>query len=105
MAAEHLHADYIAAAGRPQHQLFYQRVLNCELHSEFRLRRNMEVPNPRSHPGITFNKDFDVEGTVLFHHACAFGCEGIVSKRLGSRYRDPAASMIGSRSRTQRRQR
>ena len=34
MAAEHFHADYIAAAVRPQHQLFYQRVLNCELHSE-----------------------------------------------------------------------
>lgn len=30
MAAEHFHADYIAAAVRPQHQLFYQRVLNCE---------------------------------------------------------------------------
>jgi hypothetical protein len=37
MAAEHFHADYIAAAVRPQHQVFYQRVLNCELHSELRL--------------------------------------------------------------------
>ena len=37
MAAEHFHADYIAAAVRPQHQLYYQRVLNCELHSELRL--------------------------------------------------------------------
>ena len=37
MAAEHFHADYIAAAVRPQHQLFYQRVLNCGLHSELRL--------------------------------------------------------------------
>jgi hypothetical protein len=37
MAAEHFHADYIAAAVRPQHQLFYQRVLNCELHSELQL--------------------------------------------------------------------
>ena len=36
-AAEHFHADYIAASVRPQHQLFYQRVLNCELHSERRL--------------------------------------------------------------------
>ena len=24
---------------------------------------------------------------VVFKHACALGCEGIVSKRLGSRYR------------------
>jgi hypothetical protein len=37
MAAEHFRADYIAAAVRPQHQLFYQRVLGCELHSELRL--------------------------------------------------------------------
>ena len=41
----------------------------------------------RSHPGIAFNKYFDVEGTVVFHHACRLGCEGIVSKRLGSPYR------------------
>jgi hypothetical protein len=34
IAAEHFHADYIVAAVRPQHQLFYQRVLNCELHSK-----------------------------------------------------------------------
>ena len=37
MAAEHFHADYIAATVRPQHQLFYQRVLNCGLHSELQL--------------------------------------------------------------------
>ena len=36
---------------------------------------------------IAFNKHFDVEGTVVFHHACKLGCEGIVSKRLGSPYR------------------
>ena len=33
-------------------------------------------------PGITFG-----DGTTLFQHACRFGCEGIVSKRLGSPYR------------------
>jgi hypothetical protein len=37
MAAEHFRADYIAAAVRPQHQLFYKRVLDAELHSEVRL--------------------------------------------------------------------
>jgi ATP-dependent DNA ligase len=26
------------------------------------------------------------DGAVVFEHACALGCEGIVSKRLGSRY-------------------
>src|ERR1700738_5355547 len=40
-----------------------------------------------SHPGIAFNKHFDVEGTVVFHHARKLGGEGIVSKRLGSPYR------------------
>ena len=39
------------------------------------------------YPGIAFNKHFDVEGSVVFHHACKLGCEGIVSKRLGSSYR------------------
>ena len=39
------------------------------------------------HPGIAFNKHFDVEGPVPFHPACKLGCEGIVSKRLGSPYR------------------
>jgi bifunctional non-homologous end joining protein LigD len=39
------------------------------------------------HPAIAFNKHFDIEGSVVFHHACKLGCEGIVSKRLGSPYR------------------
>jgi hypothetical protein len=38
------------------------------------------------HPGITYNRHFDVEGSIIFHHACKLGCEGIVSKRLGSLY-------------------
>ena len=37
MVAEHFHADYIAASMRPQHQRFYERVLNSGLHSELRL--------------------------------------------------------------------
>jgi bifunctional non-homologous end joining protein LigD len=40
-----------------------------------------------SHPGIAYNRTFDVEGSIVFHHACKLGCEGIVSKRLGSPYR------------------
>ena len=40
-----------------------------------------------SRRSIAFNKYFDIEGSVLFHHACKLGCEGIVSKRLGSPYR------------------
>ena len=39
------------------------------------------------HAGISFNRHFDVEGAIVYRHACALGCEGIVSKRLGSPYR------------------
>jgi bifunctional non-homologous end joining protein LigD len=39
----------------------------------------------RDRDGIAFNKHY--EGAVVYKHACAFGCEGIVSKRLGSTYR------------------
>jgi len=41
----------------------------------------------REHPGFAFNQFFDVEGAIVFKNACALGCEGIVSKRLGSPYR------------------
>jgi bifunctional non-homologous end joining protein LigD len=41
----------------------------------------------REHRGITFNRHFDVEGAIVYRHACALGCEGIVSKRRGSPYR------------------
>jgi bifunctional non-homologous end joining protein LigD len=39
------------------------------------------------HPGIVLNEVFEGHGDILFEHACKFGCEGIVSKRLGSPYR------------------
>ena len=55
-----------------------------------------------SHPGIAYNRHFDVEGSIVFHHACKLGCEGIVSKRLGSLYR-AGRSATGSSSRTRRR--
>jgi ATP-dependent DNA ligase len=40
----------------------------------------------KQNPGIAFNRHFDVEGAIVFHHACKLGREGIVSKRLGSSY-------------------
>ena len=43
------------------------------------------VGKPR--PGIMLNATFEDSGDIVFKHACALGCEGIVSKRLGSRYR------------------
>ena len=43
------------------------------------------VGKPR--PGIMLNATFEESGDMVFKHACALGCEGVVSKRLGSRYR------------------
>jgi bifunctional non-homologous end joining protein LigD len=42
----------------------------------------------RSLPGVRLNEHLEhPEGDVVFAHACKMGLEGIVSKRLGSRYR------------------
>ena len=45
----------------------------------------------RAHPGIVFNEHYNGDGAIVFEHACALGCEGIVSKRLGSPYRSGRA--------------
>ena len=37
-------------------------------------------------PGLQFNQHIVHPGDVVFRHACKMGLEGIVSKRLGSRY-------------------
>jgi bifunctional non-homologous end joining protein LigD len=37
--------------------------------------------------GIAFNQHFTADGSTVFRHACALGCEAIVSKRLGSHHR------------------
>jgi bifunctional non-homologous end joining protein LigD len=39
------------------------------------------------HPGIALNETYGGDGALIYQHACALGCEGIVSKRLGSAYR------------------
>src|SRR5204863_5750444 len=36
--------------------------------------------------GIAFNEQYSGDGAIIYRHACALGCEGIVSKRLGSTY-------------------
>jgi hypothetical protein len=41
------------------------------------------------HSGIALNQHYDADGAAVFKSACALGCEGIVSKRLGSPYRCP----------------
>ena len=41
-----------------------------------------------SRQGVRLNEHMEhPEGDVVFRHACEMGLEGIVSKRLGSRYR------------------
>jgi bifunctional non-homologous end joining protein LigD len=37
--------------------------------------------------GLIFNESFQEDGATVFREACKLGCEGIVSKRLGSPYR------------------
>jgi hypothetical protein len=36
--------------------------------------------------GLRLNEHFEHSGEVVYRHACKMGLEGIVSKRLGSRY-------------------
>jgi bifunctional non-homologous end joining protein LigD len=37
--------------------------------------------------GIVFNQHYKARGETIFRLACQLGCEGIISKRLGSPYR------------------
>jgi bifunctional non-homologous end joining protein LigD len=39
------------------------------------------------HDGIALNEHYKGDGAIIYRHACELGCEGIVSKRLGSPYR------------------
>ena len=42
----------------------------------------------RSAPStLVVNEHYDGDGAIIYKRACRFGCEGIVSKRLGSPYR------------------
>jgi bifunctional non-homologous end joining protein LigD len=48
---------------------------------------------------IVFNEGFKEDGEIIFREACTGrGCEGIVSKRLGSIYRRGRSPRFGSRS-------
>jgi bifunctional non-homologous end joining protein LigD len=40
-----------------------------------------------SNPRIVLNAHYQEDGETIFREACKLGCEGIVSKRLGSIYR------------------
>ena len=52
-------------------------------HRKHRLARLLRSP----HHGLVFNEHFSGDGAIIFKHVCKLGCEGIVSKRLGSTYR------------------
>jgi bifunctional non-homologous end joining protein LigD len=52
-------------------------------HRKHKLSQLVRTP----HPGIVINEHYDGEGHIVFKSACKLGCEGIVSKRLGSPYR------------------
>ena len=48
-----------------------------------RLARLLRRPNH----GLVLNEHFSGDGAIVYREACLLGCEGIVSKRLGSPYR------------------
>ena len=47
-------------------------------------KRTSESLLRRAHASIVFNRHFE---ETVYREACALGCEGIVSKRLGSPYK------------------
>jgi hypothetical protein len=61
--------------------------------SRYGCTKDRQVPEHRSgilrgpHLGIVLNEHYEGDGEIIFKHACRLGCEGIVSKRLGSLYR------------------
>ncbi len=54
---------------------------------EYRKRKLAKLVTRCAHLGIVLNEHYDGDGEIVFQHACKLGCEGIVSKRLGSPYR------------------
>ena len=40
-----------------------------------------------AHPSLVLNEHYVEDGAIVFREACKLGCEGIVSKKLGSIYR------------------
>jgi bifunctional non-homologous end joining protein LigD len=53
---------------------------------EDRKRRLVELLR-LPHDGIALGGHYEGDGATIYKHACALGCEGIVSKRLGTSYR------------------
>ena len=53
---------------------------------EYRKRKLAKLVR-RPQLGIVINEHYEGDGEIIFKHACKLGCEGIVSKRIGSLYR------------------
>jgi bifunctional non-homologous end joining protein LigD len=51
-----------------------------------------------SHLSIVLNEHFTEDGAIVFRESCKLGCEGIVSKRLGSPYRSGRSAFQKSES-------
>ena len=49
-------------------------------HRKHKLSRLVRTP----HPGIVLNEHYEGDGEIVFKYACKLGCEGVVSKRIGS---------------------
>ena len=43
------------------------------------------------HDGIALNEQFKGDGAMIYKHACALGCEGIVSKRVPHKFENCGA--------------
>ena len=54
---------------------------------EYRKRKLAKLVARCPRLGIVVNEHYEGDGEIFFKHACKLGCEGIVSKRLGSLYR------------------
>lgn len=53
----------------------------------------------RDHSGIAMSEHIEAPADVVFEHACRLGLEGIVSKRIGSRYRSgPSSDWLKSKN-------
>ena len=51
-----------------------------------RLAKLLSRSNKAMRDGIQLSKAITGDGAAIFRHACGLGLEGIVSKRIGSRY-------------------
>jgi bifunctional non-homologous end joining protein LigD len=58
-------------------------------HQPIESRKNLlaDLLGNNLRPKVSLNEHFEEDGALVYDAACQLGCEGIVSKRLGSPYR------------------